>query len=196
MNHGMRPMARIGSLLLCGGMGVGIAACGGNASSPTTGIAPTRTTTPPTATLDTTALPTFTPSGQFVEGGDPCTSPDAETANYLSANHIPLPTNTGVTTSGEGASDGVQQSADFRDANGCAANATPGQIAAFYQAQMPSAGWTASTDTQDLPCQGSPCWTKAESATLTVGITLQKVQAASNGATTFTLHIVNLNKNS
>lgn len=127
-------------------------------------------------------------------GGDPCTQPSAETASYLSANQIPTPSNTGFITTGEGAADGVQQSLDFQDADGCAQGVTPAQITAFYTAQMPSAGWKAST-TQP-PCQGTPCWTKVRNATTTTGITLEHVKATSNGATTFTLHIVDLSKNS
>lgn len=181
MGSKINLVARIGSFVLSVGLGVGLAACGGTSSPGTTRISsPAATNTPATSALAATATATTDTSD------DPCATTDADTTTLLSQAQIPLPTNTGVVTPGGG----TGASMNFTVVNACAHGSTPAQVQAFYAAQMPTEGWT--TATVKPPCDGSPCWSRvaSQAGPTTLGVTLENVQTASTGDTTFTLYIV------
>lgn len=187
-----RSRTRLDSLVLCGLLGLVITACGRTGSA-VTSPQPSAPTMASNSTATVPAPPTATSS--LTLGADPCTSASDPTILLkLNTDGIPVPEGASVVEKGFAAADGMGQgqSIDYEKIGACAKASAPGDVQAFYAAQMPAAGWKQSAlfpyqGILGAACGDPYCWTKAQPPHI-FDVSLESVQVTSNG-TAFTLDI-------
>lgn len=135
-----------------------VTACGRTGAA-VTSPPPSAPTMASNSTTTVPAPPTATSS--LTVGADPCTSASDPTRMLkLNTNGIPVPEGASVVEKGFAAADGngLGQSIGYEKLGACAKASAPGDVQAFYAAQMPAAGWK-----KRAPCSGE-CFTISTAA--------------------------------